>query len=42
MEAVARAVAGVVGGVCAVTVMHPVDVAQKRIQVQDRRLVQVS
>ncbi len=38
-ETLARAVSGVLGGLCAVTVMHPVDVAQKRIQVQDRKLV---
>ncbi len=31
------AVSGVLGGLCAVTLMHPVDIAQKRIQVQDRK-----
>jgi len=37
MSSVSGALSGVLGGLCAVTVMHPVDVAQKRIQVQDRR-----
>ena len=41
-SALTRAAAGVLGGLCAVTVMHPVDIAQKRIQVQDRRTEKVS
>jgi hypothetical protein len=36
-ETVSRAVAGVLGGWLSLTIMHPIDICQKRLQVQDRR-----
>lgn len=36
MEALIKSASAVAGAVVATTVMHPIDVVQKRIQVQDR------
>lgn len=38
-EVAARAVSGVLAGLLATTVLHPIDLVQKRIQVQDRKAV---
>lgn len=41
MSSLPGAVSGVLGGLCAVSVMHPIDVAQKRIQVKQSLLSSV-